>query len=105
MKRPTPPIVSASASSVDGKPPLGLASYPLLWSYLADATWDDGEGRETATLLIFTEIGVLKACLSDRERGLVTFRAGSSLEGLLEALETGLREGTTDWRPGRKGKR
>jgi hypothetical protein len=65
--------------------------------------FDDGTPRKTATLLLFTDAGVLKGCLRDRETEETAWVSGDSLESLLDALEVGLQEGRLDWR--KEGKR
>lgn len=72
--------------------------YPLLTAYLEDDTWDDGATRETSTLLVFVENGVLKGCFNDRAMSRSVFVSSGSLAGLLEALECGLQDNSLDWR-------
>ena len=76
--------------------------YPTLYGYLTDERWDTGEPRKTSTLLIFTEEGMLKACLNDRALSQSTFLAGDSLETLLVALETCLAKDSVLWKPHKK---
>lgn len=85
------------ASRVDHSSKLAL-QLPALWEYLTLCEWEDGKERETASLTVFFGEGLLKACISDKDAGLVAFVSGESLEGLLQALERGLAEGTLDWR-------
>lgn len=59
---------------------------------------DQGQPVETATLLLFCEDGQFKACLHDRESSRVCFRAADSVEGVLDAMERALQDGTADWR-------
>jgi hypothetical protein len=82
--------------------------YPFLWEFVARIRWavspGDGEStqteREPGSMIIFVDdLCLLKACLSDKETQQVAFVSGDSLEGLLEALEKGLRDDRLDWRP------
>ena len=82
-----------------------LSSRKLLCEYLSVSAFDDGQPRETSTLMLFVEDGFLKACLSDREEGCVAFFSGDSLEGLLESVEGALQDGSADWRMSRKKRR
>lgn len=75
--------------------------HPALWEHLTLGLWDDGSVRETSTVLVFLQDGVLKACLRDRNRPAVGFVAGVSWEGLFESLEAALVSGKLDWRPDR----
>lgn len=61
---------------------------------------DDGEGnsRQTATLLVFTEDGMWKVCLNDRESQQTLWASGGSLETALGALEVMLEAPNAPWR-------
>lgn len=74
--------------------------YPALFEWL---TVDrlEGVGRQTATLLVFAEGGLLKVCLSDREHDQVCFRSGLTFQAALEGLEAVLANGEPEWRPRR----
>jgi len=87
-------------------------NHPEIYSFLSAVQYPDGAERVTGTLLLFTDQGVLKCCLTDRDGGCVAFLSGDSLEGLLDAAEAGLREDALEWRqqkrdsgrkPGRRG--
>lgn len=77
-------------------------NHPELYAFLAAGSYPDGAERITGTLLLFTDQGQLKCCLTDRDGGCVAFLAGESLEGLLDAAEAGLREDALDWRAQRR---
>lgn len=90
---------------VSGPPHGGLeAAYPALWEYLTLREWGPNEPRDTASLLIFNDEGILKACVNDRDALRVAFVAAGSLTLLLSSLEAGLVADTLDWRLDRKGK-
>lgn len=74
--------------------------YPALWEFLTDGGPDPatGEVRETATLLIFRDQEVLKACLNDRETGRQLFVSASGLGGIFAAVEAAVRSDQPDWR-------
>jgi len=74
------------------------ARFPTLYEYLTCSEWEDGSHRETATLLLFLDSGVLKACINDRAMGRNMFVAGSSLQGALAAAEEALRSENPGWR-------
>lgn len=80
---------------------------PHLHTFLVDTTWDDGEPRETGTVLIFCDGGRVKACLNDRALDRSVFVTGTTLWGLLDALEEGLEHNALEWRSkgGSGGKR
>jgi len=78
-------------------------AHPELVQFLARVSYDDGGSRQPGTLLVFTEHGSLKACLSDRDQGLVAFATSDSFLGLLNVLEEGLAADSLDWRVSRQG--
>lgn len=57
-----------------------------------------GVFRETASLTIFTEDGLFKACLSDRESGSTLWHSASTLQGTIEGLEASLGKDEPGWR-------
>lgn len=77
--------------------------YPVLRDFLT-LTGVGGANRKTGTLLVFAEDGKWKSCLNDRDGGNYCFASADTVEGLLEALDKGLRSGVLDWRAS-KGKR
>lgn len=79
--------------------------YPQLWAFLWDLVYDDGSKRAPGSLVIFRDALRLKACLSDKDAGLVTFVTGDTPEALLEAVERGLDMDALDWRVQQKKRR
>lgn len=98
----SPPWVQPSVSG-NGRGFLGACDpefrqrSPTLHDFLTLAGWG-GKQRKTGTCLVFAEDGKWKACLNDRDGGNYCFLASDSLEGLLGALEDGLKAGSLDWR-------
>jgi len=99
-----------SGGGTDPAPTTGVwaTRYPNLAEFLSATHWPGGEPRTTATFSLFTDTGVWKCCISDREQGLVSFVTGASPDEVLEAAERGLDEDSLTWRPafrknGRKG--
>lgn len=72
--------------------------YPCLLSWMGEGLDDEGHGRATGTLLVFCEGLSVKACVRDRETDSVAFVTAATFQGLLEAVEEGLRDGGLDWR-------
>lgn len=72
--------------------------FPTCWEFLALLTWEDGQSRVPGTVLLFSDAGTFKACLNDRDASMSAFVSGSTLTGLLEAMEKGLLAGSLDWR-------
>jgi len=74
------------------------ASYPALAEYMVCQNSPGIGARKTATLLLFVEEGVWKACLFDRDNMRKLWRAGHSFTDLLVDLEASLAHGASDWR-------
>lgn len=73
-------------------------SYPALAEFLCVAEWGPGEGRTTGTLLLCVDGGAWKAWLNDRDSGRAAWLSSSTLTGLLDAVEAGIRTDVLDWR-------
>jgi hypothetical protein len=74
------------------------AELPALSEHLIQTQYDDGTHRQTSTLLIFVDGGVLKLCLSDREVGRSCFVSAATFEEALKKLDQQLADDTADWR-------
>lgn len=72
--------------------------WPYLASWIAETSWDDGTARETGTLLIFVQDGMLKICMNDRALNRSCFLTQPTLMLLLDACEAGLELDNHDWR-------
>lgn len=75
-----------------------LSVCPLLVEHLTCCRWEDGEVRETSTVTIVVDDGVLKACLNDRSERRSLWVTSTTVEGLIGALENVLGEGNVGWR-------
>lgn len=75
-----------------------MSKYAALTEFLVLSEWEDGSGRETGTLLLCVDAGCVKAWLNDRDGGRSAWLSSGSLTGLLDALESGLRDGDLEWR-------
>lgn len=97
LSRPTP-ADQLPVSPVGDEGPLSAAVIPTIRSYLCDDRWADGTPRKPSTLLIFTEDGRWKCCLSDRDLERNAFFTATSLSGLVEAVEQSLASDRVEWR-------
>lgn len=75
-----------------------LSSYPNVWAFLFQSSWEDGSAREVGSLTLFGDGGRLKACVNDKDGHRVAFVTGAGLDELLEVLEVGLESDGLDWR-------
>lgn len=90
---------AAEAKSVEGAE--WEASHPALWEYMSLEEGEEGKERITSMLCVFSEKGVVKVCLQDRQEALSLWASGQSLVEALDALEAVLQAGTGDWRAAR----
>lgn len=93
--------VASAGPSASCSPPGGGAwekRFPALLEFLTLESWGEGLERVPGSLSVFVDQGQWKCCLSDRDAGLVAFVTASEPDGLLQALEKGLRGESLDWR-------
>ena len=76
-----------------------LNNCPSVVEHLVDSTYDDGSLRETSTLTVFIDAGVLKVGLNDRDNRRTLYVSGPDVGSALESLERALRAQAPDWRP------
>lgn len=85
-----------------------LKKYPLLLEFLTRSLWGEGDFRKPGSIILFAEDGQFKVCLNDKDADGIAFVSKTTIKGVLEAAEKGLREDTLDWRltaAGRQRKR
>jgi len=70
---------------------------PVLHAFMCEVE-EDGKPRSPSSLVIFTEEGSFKACLTEKDAGLQLWRSADSLQKVLLALEKALAGGNADWR-------
>jgi len=78
------------------------ADYPCLYEYLTVSQWEDKSPRLTSTLLLFVDEGRWKVCFTDKDADRYVFLTGLTVEGILNALEAGLKDDQLDWRKRRE---
>ncbi len=77
-------------------------SYPALFAFLVEATWDDGSPRETGTVMLLSGDGLVKLWLHDRNGvGSSAWASGEALEDALAAADDLIASGGGEWRPDR----
>lgn len=95
----------STGSNGDGRvsDPTMVARCPATFEFLCVPN-SDGSGRsQTATLLIFSEDGLFKACVNDRAENASCFFSAETFQELLAEVERGLATGTAEWRTSKKG--
>lgn len=108
------PSVSGG-DSASGPAPLPACKlserFPTVVEFLWSRHWEDGTARQTGTITLLVDQGLLKASLNDRDTGCGCFVSGKTFTSLLEAIEKGLAGSSLEWRekaasgPGRQGKK
>jgi hypothetical protein len=96
--------------SDDALDPGFLVEYPALHQFMCRQTNPDGSPRRPSSLTVFTEDGLFKACLNEKDLGLALYASGDTFPGALLALETRLHAPKVEWRrsawqKGRGGKK
>lgn len=81
-----------------------LKGLPTVAEFLSLSRWEDGASRETGTVTLFFEEGLLKACLNDRDSGSSAFISARTFTSLFQAMEKGLLAGSLEWRQRGAGK-
>jgi len=100
-RRAGPPTGGGGVVAAPEEDPLSRR-FPLVFQFLTRTSYDDGQSRETGSITLFFDAGVVKACLNDKDASLAAFVSGEGLEGLLVSMEEGLAGDRLDWRPARK---
>ena len=95
------PSAKAAGSTVAAKCAWLAKQCPALHEFLTVSVLPGGETRTPSTVTIFTEGGLFKACLSEKDADVNLFASGEGLEACLDNLEERLTAQVVDWR--RKG--
>jgi len=95
-----PVIVGAGSAAGSGPCPACKLSerFPTLVEFLWSDRWADGTARQTGTITLLVDQGMLKASLNDRDTGCGSFVAAKTFTSLLEAIEKGLAASSLEWR-------
>lgn len=97
-----PKPAAAGGGVCEASEDLGFAvEHPALEEFLRATRDGPDKARKTGTILVFTEGGAWKCCLSDREGGLISFVSGKSFYDALACAEACLAGDEGDWRPSR----
>ena len=73
-------------------------AYPILWAFLTQDVWEDGNRRELGSLLLFAQDNTLKGMVRDKERGCCLWVSAPGLRLLFETIENGLLNPGAEWR-------
>lgn len=91
---------AADGGGGGGEP--GSCSYSQLYAdlaaFLRQSEWENGDPRTTGTIMLFTEAGMWKAWLHDRDGQCSLFLSAGTLSELLSSCDQVLAAGNADWR-------
>lgn len=76
--------------------------HPALTEFLALEKWEDGSSRTPGSLTLFTDGGVWKLCLSDKDSDRIAFVSATSVGEVFLCAEEQLCRSLLDWRPNRR---
>lgn len=82
-----------------------VSNAPLVLEYLTTTRYDDGSPRETSTITVFVDEGVLKLSLNDRDNSASLYASGCTLQDAFLGLEKRVGDKSPDWRPWKGRKR
>lgn len=72
--------------------------WPTLYEYLFMTQWADGSFRHTSTMSVFTDNGIMKIVLNDRDNNRSAFFTGATWRDIFDKIEAALAGETVDWR-------
>ena len=72
--------------------------FPNIFGFLTETKYDDGKPRVTGSISIWTQLGVLKASISDKDNKRVCYVEALSLHELIEMIERTICDDNTDWK-------
>jgi hypothetical protein len=72
--------------------------WPCIFLMMTSLVDDEKKARQTCTLTVVCEDGRWKGGLKERDHAMSVWRGADTLEGLLDALEAILADGSADWR-------
>lgn len=95
--RPSDAMPVGTSANADGL----RHGYPLLADHLTATQYEDGGPREVSTLLVFSQDGLWKCCLRDRQEGRCLWAAAPKWSDLFDVLEAALGDPMAVWRDDR----
>jgi len=82
--------------------PVDKSDFPNIFAFLTETKYDDGKPRMTGSFSVWTQLGVLKASVNDRDLGQVFYIEANTLHELIEMIERGICDDNTDWKASKK---
>jgi len=97
LKKPKPDDTPKPMANA-WKDPGDKVDNPNIFAFMTDTKYDDGSPRMAGSISIFTQIGVLKACVSDKDNKRVCFVEAPSLAELFGLIELAICDDCTEWK-------
>lgn len=72
--------------------------YPNIFAFLTETKYDDGKPRMTGSFSVWTQQGVLKASINDRDTSNVCYVEAPSLQELIALIEQAICNDGTEWK-------
>jgi hypothetical protein len=98
VKIPKKGSLKSSPGAPETSQSVYLGDFKEILEFLCSVSPEGVLLRAPGSLMVFVEGGKWKAKLKDKEEGLYCFVSADGPDGLLEAVEKGLADGTHDWR-------
>jgi len=74
------------------------SDFPNIFGFLTETKYDDGSPRMTGSFSVWTQLGVLKASISDKDNQRVAYVEALTLHELIETIERTICDDNTDWK-------
>jgi len=74
------------------------SDYPNIFAFLTETVYDDGKPRMTGSISLFTQLGVLKASVSDKDNKRVCYLEASNLMELIQLIDMSICAEDTVWK-------
>lgn len=84
--------------------PVFQKKYPILYDYLTQVAWDNGDPRELSSLAIYPSPGIIRVFLRDPATGYCCWISCCQLSEVYEAVEAALGDPNHEWRVDRREK-
>lgn len=97
MKKPNDAPLKPMANAWDAKDVFKV-DMPNIYEFLTATRWDDGSPRMPGSMSIFVQVGVLKACINDKELKRVAFVEAPTWDELLAQIDMAICDDNTVWR-------
>jgi len=75
-----------------------MMDYPNIYQFMMDLKYDDGSPRVPGSISFFTHLGVLKACINDKDNARTAFVEALTIHELWTKCDMAIADGCTEWK-------